>query len=43
MEPREDDEKSIEELRDEAIWDDDGAMVFEDESEIDDRAYGREY
>lgn len=43
MEPRED-EESIEELRDEAFWDDDGALVFEeDDSEVQDRAYGREY
>ena len=41
----EEDEKSIEELRDEAFWDDDGAMVFEEEDmdDYNDRAVGREY
>lgn len=31
----EDDDKTVEELRDEALWDDDGAMVFEEEDRDD--------
>lgn len=43
MNPEED--KDIEKLRDEAFWDDDGALVFEedDEDDYNDRALGREY
>lgn len=44
MEPEEDD-KTVEELRFEAFWDADGAMVFEEEDRDDynERAAGREY
>lgn len=42
MKPSEDED--TEELRDEAFWDDDGALIFEeDDSEVADREFGREY